>query len=70
MAIGKYVTNPGVLAAALGALSTAKRTQSMPKDWRRYVVWGVWGAGLALAIAGVTMQDRNDELTIPANTGR
>jgi hypothetical protein len=70
MAIGKYVTNPGVLGAAFGALSTAKRTQSMPKDWRRYVVWGVWVAGLALAIAGVAMHDQNDEVTVLENNGR
>ncbi|QIK62456.1 hypothetical protein G7068_03935 [Leucobacter viscericola] len=61
MAIGKYVTNPGVIGAAFGALSTSKRTQHMPRDWRRYVVWGVWAAGLALAIAGVAMQGSEDE---------
>ncbi|QIM16949.1 hypothetical protein G7067_11920 [Leucobacter insecticola] len=61
MSIGKYVTNPGVLGAAAGALSTAKRTQSMRKDWRRYIVWGVWAAGLALAIAGVAMQEAEED---------
>ncbi|MBL3686527.1 hypothetical protein D3248_06120 [Leucobacter zeae] len=61
MSIGKYVTNPGVLGAAFGAVSTAKRTQSMRRDWRRLLVWGVWAAGLALAVATVAMQDRDEE---------
>lgn len=58
--IGKYLTNFGVIGAAAGALSTAKRTGSMPRDWRRFVVWGVWAAGLALAIASVAMQDADE----------
>lgn len=57
IAIGKYVTNLGVIGAVVGALSTARRTASMPHDWRRLIVWGVWIAGLVLAIAGVAMQD-------------
>lgn len=65
MSIGKYVTNPGVIGAAFGALSTARRTQDMRKDWRRFLVWGVWAAGLALAIASVAMQDTDDELEAP-----
>ena len=61
MSIGKYVTNPGVLGSAFGAMSTARRTQSMRKDWRRFLVWGVWLAGLALAIASVAMQEEDAE---------
>ncbi|WP_336651405.1 MULTISPECIES: hypothetical protein [unclassified Leucobacter] len=61
MSIGKYVTNPGVIGAAAGALSTARRTQSMRKDWRRMLVWGVWLAGFALAIATVAMQEQDTE---------
>lgn len=61
IAIGKYVTNLGVIGAAVGALSTARRTASMPRDWRRLIVWGVWIAGLVLAIAGVAMQDEDNE---------
>lgn len=59
--IGKYLTNLGVLGAAIGALSTARRTEAMPRDWRRFIVWGVWAAGLVLAIAGVAMQDREQQ---------
>lgn len=61
LAIGKYVTNLGVLGAAFGAISTARRTREMPNDWRRLVVWAVWIGGLVLAIAGVAMQDREDD---------
>lgn len=62
MQIGKYVTNPGVIGAAIGAVGTARRTQTMPRDWRRFVVWGVWLASLALAVASVAMPDQNDEV--------
>lgn len=68
--IGKYVTNPGVIGATVNAINTARRTQSMRNDWRRYVVWGVWVAGLALAIAGVAMQDSDEEFTDERKTPR
>lgn len=60
---GKYLTNLGVLGAAAGVVSTARRTSNMPRDWRRFIVWGVWAAGLVLAIAGVAMQNRDEEYT-------
>lgn len=61
MSIGKYVTSPAIIGAALGAISTAKRAGSIPKDWRRFVIWGVWAAGFALAVASVAMQEGDDE---------
>ncbi len=61
MSIGKYLTNIGVIGALLGALGTMRQTQEMPRDWRRFVIWGVWAAGLTLAIAGVAKQ-QDDEL--------
>lgn len=61
IAIGKYVTNLGVLGAVAGAVATARRTSSMPNDWRRLLVWGVWIMGVVLAIAGVAMQEQDDE---------
>lgn len=61
MSIGKYLTNPGVLGALIGALGTAKQAQHMPKDWRRVVIWGVWAAGLALALAGAAKQQEDEE---------
>lgn len=60
--IGKYLTNMGVLGAAAGVVSTARRTNQMPRDWRRFIVWGVWIGGLVLAIAGVAMQESDSEL--------
>lgn len=56
MAIGKYLTNFGVIGAVLGVLGTLKQTREMPNDWRRYVVWIVWVAGLVLAIGSVSKQ--------------
>lgn len=61
MSIGKYLTNIGVIAALFGALGTVRQTQAMPKDWRRFVVWGVWAAGLVLAIVGVAKQAEDEE---------
>ncbi len=54
MSIGKYMTNFGVISGLIGGLSTMKQTQAMPRDWRRFVVWAIWGAGLLLTIAGVS----------------
>lgn len=59
MSIGKYLTNFGVIGALLGALGTARQTQSMPRDWRRYVIWAVWAAGLVLAIVSVAKQEED-----------
>lgn len=61
MSIGKYLTNIGVIGALMGALGTLRQTQQMPKDWRRYIVWVVWAAGLALAIAGVAKQADDEQ---------
>lgn len=60
MAIGKYLTNVGVLGTLAGALGTARQTQSMPRDWRRFVIWGVWAAGLVLAIVSVAKQPEDE----------
>ncbi|MHA3723074.1 hypothetical protein ACXR2T_04280 [Leucobacter sp. HY1910] len=62
MQIGKFVTSPAVIGAALGAIGAAKRTSAMPRDWRRLLVWGTWAAGLTLAIASVAMQEQDREL--------
>ncbi len=61
MSIGKYLTSTAIIGALFGALGTAKQAENMPKDWRRYLVWGVWGAGLLLAIVGVARQQDEEE---------
>lgn len=66
MSIGKYVTNLGVIGALLGVLGTMKQTQNMPRDWRRFIVWGVWAAGLLLALAGVAKQQDDEEFEAAA----
>lgn len=68
MQIGKYVTNPGVIGAAFGAVTTARRTGAMRNDWRRFLVWGVWLAGLALAIASVAMQEQDEAYSASDST--
>ncbi|NLA65428.1 MAG: hypothetical protein GX862_05780 [Leucobacter sp.] len=60
MAIGKYLTNMGVIGAAVGAMGVLKQTQSMPRDWRRFIVWLVWAAGLLLAVAAVAKQPEDE----------
>jgi hypothetical protein len=61
MAIGKYVTNVGVITSVLGGVGVAKQTSQMPRDWRRFLVWGVWGASVALAIASVAKADEDNQ---------
>lgn len=61
MSIGRFVTNPGVIAAAFGAFGTARQTKSMPKDWRRVIVWGIWAASLLLALVSVVRQVDDEE---------
>lgn len=61
MAIGKYITNVGVITTVLGGFGVAKQTKNMPNDWRRFLVWGVWGASVALAIASVAKSDQDTD---------
>lgn len=60
MNIGKYVTNLGVIGALIGVVGVARKTKTMPPDWRRFLVWGVWLFGLVLAIAGVAKQEDDE----------
>lgn len=60
MSIGRYVTNPGVIGSALGVLGVIKRTKNMPADWRRFIVWGIWLGGFALALAGVAKAEEDE----------
>lgn len=61
MSLGKYLTNVAVIGAVVGAFGTARQTQSMPRDWRRLLVWGAWAAGLALAVAGVAKKNEDEQ---------
>lgn len=60
MSIGKYLTNLGVIGSVLGAFGTWRQTQNMPRDWRRFVVWGVWAAGFVLAVAAAAKQPEDE----------
>lgn len=61
MGIGKYLTNAGVIGSVFGVLGTARQTKDMPRDWRRYIVWGIWGAGLLLTVISVAKQPEDEE---------
>ena len=61
MSIGRFLTNPGVIIALFGAFGTARQTKAMPKDWRRVIVWGMWAAGLLLALVSVARQPEDEE---------
>lgn len=61
MGIGKYLTNLGVIGAFLGVLGVKRQTEAMPKDWRRFLVWGAWVLSLVFAVASVSHQV-DDEL--------
>lgn len=59
--LGKYLTNFGVIGAALSVFAVIKQSRDMPKDWRLALIWAVWLLGLVLAIAGVAKRE-SDEL--------
>ena len=59
MAIGKYITNMGVITTLLGGLGVRKQTKRMPQDWRRALVWLAWGSSVVLAIASVSKADED-----------
>lgn len=70
MAIGKYLTNIGVIGAAIGAIGTYRQTQEMPRDWRRYLPWAVWALGLILAAASVAKQQDDERYEIELKEAR
>lgn len=62
MNIGRYLTNFGVIGAFLGVLGVRRQTESMPRDWRRFLVWGAWILSLVLAFASVNHQIEDELL--------
>lgn len=58
--IGKYLTNFGVIGAALAVFGVIKQSKAMPKDWRLGLIWGIWLLGLVLAIAGVAKRESDE----------
>ncbi len=61
MAIGKYITNAGVLSTVFVGFGVLKQTRNMPRDWRRYLVWGSWISSLVMAIASVSKAESDKE---------
>lgn len=59
--IGKYVTNFGVLSAALAVFGVIRQSREMPKDWRIALIWVAWAIGLVLAIVGVAKRESDEQ---------
>lgn len=59
MKIGKYLTNLSILSSVGGAYGVWKQSKSMPRDWRRSVLWIVWLLGVVLAVASVAEEERD-----------
>ncbi len=70
MSLGKYLTNMSVIGAIFGALGTFRQTQEMPRDWRRYLPWVVWGVTLVLALAGVAKQAEDERYEVELKQAR
>lgn len=61
MEIGRYVFNFGIITSALSSIAIIRQTKQMPKDWRRYLVWGSWATSFVLAVLSVRYADSDKE---------
>jgi hypothetical protein len=57
----KFLFNASVLGALFGGFSALRATLRGPRDWRLILVWLGWGISLALAVADVVAEAREDE---------
>ncbi|MDH6533268.1 hypothetical protein M2119_001505 [Aurantimicrobium minutum] len=58
----KFIFNASVLGAIFGGFSALRATLRGPRDWRLILVWVGWGISLALAIADVAKEHKEEEL--------
>ena len=58
----KFLFNASVLGALFGGFTALRATLRGPRDWRLILVWLGWGISLALAIADVVEESKQDEL--------
>jgi hypothetical protein len=58
----KFIFNASVLGAIFGGFSALRATLRGPRDWRLILVWVGWGISLALAIADVAKENKQEEL--------
>ncbi|WGD38150.1 hypothetical protein [Lysinibacter sp. HNR] len=59
MSVSKYLINGGVVGSLLSLVSTVKKTQNSPRDWRLILTWIIWGCTLAIAIGSVALRDKD-----------
>lgn len=57
----KFLFNAGVLGALFGGIQALRTTLRGPRDWRLILVWLGWGISLALAIADIVAESREEE---------
>ncbi|GAA3596969.1 hypothetical protein GCM10022198_21310 [Klugiella xanthotipulae] len=57
MSISKYILNGGIIGSAVSLVSTIKKTENSPRDWRTILTWVIWGCTLAIAIGSVALRD-------------
>ncbi len=57
----KFLFNASILGAVFGGISALRATFRGPRDWRLILVWLGWGISVALAVADVVAESREDE---------
>jgi hypothetical protein len=58
----KFLFNASVLGAIFGGFSALRATVRGPRDWRLILVWLGWGISVALAVADVVAENKEEEL--------
>lgn len=58
----KFFFNASVLGAVFGGFSALRATIRGPRDWRLILVWLGWGLSVALAVADIVAESKEEEL--------
>jgi hypothetical protein len=58
----KLLFNASVLGAVFGGFTAVRATLRGPRDWRLILVWLGWGISVALAVADVVAEAKEEEL--------
>lgn len=57
----KLLFNASVLGAVFGGFTAVRATLRGPRDWRLILVWLGWGISVALAVADVLAEAKEEE---------
>jgi hypothetical protein len=57
----KLLFNASVLGAVFGGFTAVRATLRGPRDWRLILVWLGWGISVALAVADVVAEAKEEE---------